>query len=219
MPLLASDVMDDSAVILNDVSRTLYSYTVQLPLLKFANRDLELLLINHGIPVTRERSASIDYTANSATITLPSDFLFPIKLFERADGSSDPWVPMIERDFESNTVNPQTTLTEWAFRDGNTINVVPCTVARDVQLLYERQIAVITSQSSSEEIVISRNYLAAKTAEYCARFIGRNEESANSIRDNESFRAQDALVRSFVLNEQGVRYRRPRFTTRRLEVR
>jgi hypothetical protein len=56
MPL-ASVIMDESASLLNDASRSIYSYTVQLPYLKSAWNKLQVELQNQGIPVIKEVSA------------------------------------------------------------------------------------------------------------------------------------------------------------------
>lgn len=218
MSFLASDVMDDSAVILNDVGKSLFTYAAQLPYLQRANRDLEMLLINIGAPQQRVKSTPITVTAGTSTLTLPDDFLLPTSLKERAFGSSDPWDDMHERPIEPDDVVSQYALIFWAFRN-NGIYFVAATTDREVLLQYERQLAAISSQNSPEDFILSRNYLGSKTAEYCARFVGMNTTIADGIRDNEVFRAEDALTRAIVLNGQGNRYRRKPFTSKQLEVR
>lgn len=214
MPTLsAGEVMDQAAAILNDTAKNMYSYTVQLPYVKKANEALEQLLIVYGVSIQRVKSASIAVVATALTLTLPSDFLLPIKLFERAQGASNnDWVPMGEGDWEPNP--PQTTtLNLWAFRN-NAINFTGATTNREVLLEYERALAIIVNQSSQEDSYLFKPYLAAKTAEYCVRFVGMNKTMADEIRDNECFVAENNLTHILVGNAQGVRHRRAQFNTR-----
>jgi hypothetical protein len=214
MPTLsAGDVMDQAAAILNDVPKNMYTYAVQLPYVKKANEALEQLLMVYGVSQQRVKSASISVAAGALTLTLPSDFLLPIKLYERAQGATNnDWVPMGEADWEPNP--PQTnTLVIWAFRN-NAINFVGSTDNREVLLEYERALAIITTQSSQEDSYLFKPYLAAKTAEYCVRYVGMNKVMADEIRDNECFRAEDNLSHILVGNAQGVRHRRAQFTTK-----
>ncbi len=218
MPFLASDVMDQSAAYLNDTALSLFTYTAQLPYVKMANEKLEKLLLMYGTSIQRMVSATITVAAHAKTLTLPTDFLLPEKLFERAPGDTDDaWVPMYEKDYEPNSTE-QTTLMYWAFRN-NAINFVGCSAIREVRMQYERQLAIITSQNSPEDFYLSKNYLSAKTAELCARYIGMNKERGDELRDNEVFMAEDDLMRILVLNNQANGSRRQRFTTGRYNAR
>lgn len=214
--LLAGTVMDQAAAILNDVAKNLYSYTVQLPYIKKANEDLEQTLLVYGVTIQFKKSAAITVSAGATTLVLPSDFLVPISLWERASGSTneDDYVEMDERDWEENT-QAQSTLTQWSFRE-NGINLVPSTANREVKLYYDKMLTVVNSENSTEDSILFKSFLAAKTAEYCARFIGMNKVMADEIRDNECFKAEDKLVHILVGNMQGIRFRRPKFTTKNL---
>lgn len=216
MPLLASDVMDQTAGILNDTALSLYTYTAQLPYLKKSNEELEQHFAVYGVQVERKKSAAIVVLAGALVLALPADFFLPIKLFERASGNvNDPWVPMTESSWEPDGTVPVNTLGYWAFRN-NAINFVGSTVDRDVLLEYERTLAVITSSSSPEDYGPSKNFLASRTAELCARYVGQNKVLADDIRDNDVSMNFDSLIRVLVLNTQGSRQRRPRFRTQRL---
>lgn len=214
--LLAGTVMDQAAAILNDTAKNLYSYTVQLPYIKKANEDLEQTLLVYGVNIQFKKSAAIAVAAGATTLVLPSDFLVPISLWERASGSTneDDYVEMDERDWEENT-QAQSTLTQWSFRE-NGINLVPSTANREVKLYYDKMLTVVNSENSTEDSILFKSFLAAKTAEYCARFIGMNKVMADEIRDNECFKAEDKLVHILVGNMQGIRFRRPKFTTKNL---
>jgi len=224
MPFLASDVMDEAAAILNDTGKNLYSNTAQLPYVKKANRELEQLLLIHGAPVQRVVSAvitvpAITPPAMEQALILPNDFLLPIRLFERNAGDvNDPWVPIIERMWSpENEVQIATAIRWWNFKN-NAVYLYGCTQSRDVLLEYDRQLAVITAPGSAEDTYLSFVWLSARTAELCARYVGMNETIADGIRDNDVAKAEDSLLRLYVLNQQGIRQRRPRFRSQRLET-
>jgi hypothetical protein len=214
MTFIAQDVMDDAAVILNDTAKAVFTYNAQLPFVSRANRYLEKILIENGLPQQRVISAAIPLAANALTLALPSDFLFPDKLYERNQGdTASGWSLMYEQQWEPQTWIPSTWNTYWSFRNGN-INFPGANVAKEILLFYERNLAAIIGQNSPEDYAPSRDYLSAKTAEFCARYIGMNGTFADEIRDNEVSISEDALVRVLVLNQQGMVNRRKRFTTK-----
>lgn len=218
MVLLARDCMDQSAAILNDTAKTLYTYVAQLPYLKIANDNLDLILIANGFSVQRRTtSTAIQVPSSTGNITLNlavlTDMFLPIKLLERASGSSDVFVPLDERDWEPE-IKAVSSLGLWVFRDNN-IYFPPVTSAREVKVDYWRQLSTIIDSTSVEEVTLAKTYLSARCAELCARFVGENTEKADSIRDNEVSQAQENLERVYNKNSQGVRSRRRRFTRTR----
>lgn len=219
-PYLASDVMDESASLLNDTAKTQFTYTAQLPYLKRANEILENLMISWGVSVQRQTSAVITVTTSSSNIDLsglsgyPSDMLLPIRLLETDLGSTVFGPPMTEKEWEPE-ITPTSTLQFWVFRN-NKIYTPGVTTSRLVKIDYWRQLTVITSQSSNEEVGGGKTWLAAKTAELCARYIGQNKEIADDLFTIEVIPAQDTLERIYNKNSQGSargrrrRFRRPR---------
>lgn len=213
--MLSSEVMDQAASFLNDTALDVYTYTTMLPYLKRANEDLEKKLIVYGTSEQRTKSAAIPVLADATTITLPSDFLLPLDLKERNVGETeDQWVDMTLLDWEPDATH--TTYIEfWAFRN-NAIYIKPPIVAKEVKLYYERALGVIIGSSSVIDFSLTKGYLAARTAELCARYIGMNSTFANEIRDNEVAAAQNELEYMLVLSTQGTSVRRPKFTTMRV---
>lgn len=211
--------MDGARVLLNDQAQALYTNTLVVPYLQRANRELELELINNGAEVTRQQSAVISVaaapTAQNISITLPADFLLPTSIHERNQGATnDQWNEMVERAWEPENVVPTNDLRYWAFRN-NAIYTPGVQIAKDVLLKYDRQLAIITGPASPEDFILSQNFLEAKTAELCARYIGMNKEFADDLAGLEVAIAKDNLMRAFVLNSQGAPSRRQRFTTKR----
>jgi len=218
--MLASEVMDESVIFLNDTAKSLYTYDVQLPYLKRANADLEKELAVNGIQIQRVKSSAITVDAGVLTLTLPADFLMPIRLRERFVGENDnQWVDMIEKVWEStDDYSGKTYLEYWAFRN-NAINFTGCSVDKEVLLEYERNLSTFTSENSTIDSPVIKQYLSARTAELCARYVGMNIEMATDIKINETNPAADALIRLFILEGQAVnRVRRQPFNSKRLEV-
>lgn len=211
--------MDDAAAFLNDTAKNLYTYAVQLPYLKLANQNLEQLLLSNGLQVQRVYSSTITVLAGAKTLTLPNDFLLPIQLFERPKGSTDDaaWVEITERTWDPEPYTQGPTLQYWAFRNNN-VNFPGSLADRDVLMRYERQLAAISGQNSPEDFVLARAFLAAKTAELCARFIGMNKTFADDLRSMEVSPAEDRVIDIFVQKQQGLPGRRRRFRTQKPQI-
>src|SRR5438128_3118184 len=143
----ARSALDSARVYLNDVNSQIWTNTVLIPYLKEAHKDLLLVLWLNGIPVLREKSAIINVNANVITLTLPSDLLEPIWLKERAQSSSDDWIPVTETEFEPD-LNKDTTLRYWAWRE-EAINFIGATTNREVLLRYWKSIATIVDSTSA----------------------------------------------------------------------
>lgn len=218
MPVvLASDIMDGAAVVLNDTARNLYTNAVQLPLLKQANESIEQELAAYGIRIQRTNSAAIAVASSTTpnTLTLPSDFLIPITLWERPSGSTSEgdYIPLQKLDSLVGMI-PTTTLGVWAFYN-NAVNFPGCSQNVEVKMEYERMLAVITGANSPEDTYILKNYLIKKTAELCARFIGMNTEFADEILTRETTPALNNLITIFVRDMQSVRHRKGSFSNAR----
>lgn len=215
MTFIASDVMDGARMMLNDTAATLYSNTAITPHVIAANEQLELEMLALGISVVRKPTTAIVVAANALTLNLPSDFLLPLELFERASGNvNDPWVPVTEKTWVPADYVQTTSLTYWAFYN-NAINFPGATVARDVMLRYERQLAVVTGPNSPEENIIFKRYLSAKTAEYAARYVGMNKTISDDIHAAEVRPALELVTQILVGNMQGNPVRRQGFNTQR----
>lgn len=215
MALLASDIIAEAAALLNDQGRALFIDGLMLPHLKKANEDLELIMIANGSAVQRQQSSAAiavpasAFNQNLSLATL-TDMFVPIRVLERASGSTDVYVLMGEREWEPN-IKATSSLAYWTFRN-NQIIFPPLGAAREVIVDYWRQLSPITSTGSTEEILLSKTYLASRLAELCARYIGENNERADQLRDNEVSQAQNNLEIIYVKNSQGSRTRRRRFT-------
>lgn len=214
-PFTAADVMDQACILLNDPAKALFSYTAQLPYLRRANEFLENLMVLNGVSVQRQASSVITVTPSTTNIDLsaktnyPSDMLLPIRLLE-SDSATGIFYPMTEREWEPE-ITPTNSVTYWVYRN-NRIYVPGLTITRYIKVDYWRQLSAVTVSGDTEEFVASKTYLAAKTAEMCARYIGQNDDTANNLLNIEVVPAQQLLEGIYIKNMQGNRTRRRRFT-------
>lgn len=190
MPL-ASSIMDSAAALLNDASRTIFSYSIQLPFLNLAWNELQMKLDENGIPTSKEISTVITVAAGSNTFSLPSDFISPINLEERRAGSTDLFVPVTRVD-DIPEMDPAQTILYWNWRE-EVIYVNPPTENREVRLTYRKSLNPLNDQNSNLNVTGSLPYLAYKTAALCARFIGENPERANYLESIANYHLQILL--------------------------
>lgn len=61
--LIASEVMDSAAAVMNDVNKTVYDYDTQLPYLKLALQELQEIFELNALPVTEFSSLAIPVSA------------------------------------------------------------------------------------------------------------------------------------------------------------
>jgi hypothetical protein len=198
MPL-ASVIYLEAANLLNDASQTIYTDAVMLPFLKSAWNKLQLQLQENGVPVMKEITAVIDVTATSEEVTLPSDFVQPITLAERADGSSEDFVDVAEVD-SMPEFDPVESIIYWNWREEK-VYINPPTTAREVKINYWKGLTAISGGSTSLAVNNSTEYLAYKTAALCARYIGENPERANML-DTEAILAMNILLNLEVKRQQ-----------------
>lgn len=169
---IATVALDSARTYLNDVGKQIWTDAALLPFLKEAHKDLLMVLWLNGIPVIKEKSASINVTAVSGvTLSLPSDLLEPISLKERTQSSTEEWIDMSEVDFEPDSLTQELTLKIWCWRE-EAINFVGATTNRSVLLRYWKSFAVLTAAGDSLGFIQAENFLGPQTAAYAAGSIG-----------------------------------------------
>jgi hypothetical protein len=214
----AADVMDRvAAVCLNDPNKYTYGYDVQLPHLKAAWEELAQVLTSVNIPITKEVSTVLTYTAGGHTVTPPADMFIPMAVFERAVGQSDnEWARMKELPWDRKRVAADhTTLDCWTWRE-NIFEVGSCRTNREVYCQYWKDITLqIADEDSTITIINVVNALAFRTAELCSRYMGSNTERADNLaRDYNT--SKDLLTTIGVKKNQSiVQRRRPYRTNKR----
>lgn len=204
--MLASEVMDRAAVLLNDANKTTYTYAVQLPFLKLALDELEEEMSVIGLPVTKEITSTPQSVASGATeLDPPADLVEPKILKERKAGTSDRWIPMTFRDWEPD-VTPMNELRFWTWRE-NKFKFPAATQDNEVQISYVKKLADIASENSEIGILNSRSFLAYRTASFVAEHIKKMPEEANSHKEN-AYRRIGVVLTSGTRTRQNSRIRR-----------
>ena len=99
----AGDVMDTAAALLNDAAMQRFTYSVQLPYMKKAFRELRQLMEAQNMPKTNRIAEMLAVPVGTTEISyvttpaLPEDLVEIRQLWERPAGV-DPWVPMTRRE-------------------------------------------------------------------------------------------------------------------------
>lgn len=177
MALLASEVMDRSRAVLNDVAKDLYTNEVLLPYLKIANDDLCDELTDNGATVNKEVTTDIPLSRGNKTLVLPDDMIVPIEAYEKDAGQDDNYYRYIwQREFLPNGT-PGNELKVWCWREQN-LSFVGSNLDKVIRVRYYRLITQISGENTSIELTHALNYLGYHTAALAAEHIGQNRAKA-----------------------------------------
>jgi hypothetical protein len=180
-----SEIMQEAAgVFLNDTPRTLWTNAILLPFLKRAFKDLLLELDKKNISQTKEIAAPITVPALVVSLTtpvvlLPTNFITPVKIEERADGSSDLYTPMEEKDWEANIIQTER-LRYWTYREDD-IKFPGATTNRQILLYYQKGLTIPVDLDDPIGLTNVESFLSAQTAGYAAKFILQSDTRAEPI--------------------------------------
>lgn len=170
MPLTAADILDEATkVYLNDSAKTRWTDVVLLPYLKSAILELQAELEDNDLPPIREISAVIPVPVSTLELTLPVDFVFPIKLVERRPNETD-WREMEEVEWEP-TDESKDRIGYWSFREGK-VKLRGSSAIAQVQLKYLRTLSQVDSVNSIIEVPNAKGFLAARTSALASSFGG-----------------------------------------------
>jgi len=188
--MIAKQVMDASAVLLNDKALSVFTYTDQIPFLNIALDELQEELELNNVPTTNKTAAVITILTGITGIgggggnpDLPPNTVEPINLFERVTGSTYTFMQMTKVDFLPVNQVPTAFLLFWSW-EGDTIHFVPggATGSVDVQIHYVKSIfkdiATETDQINWDR---AKTFLTYRNAALCAEFIGENLERATEL--------------------------------------
>jgi hypothetical protein len=202
--MLASEVMDEAASLMNDTGKLTWGYPQLLPYLQRAYRTLELNLFLNGVRSLKEVSAIIPVDPMSAEVVLPQDFVQPISMGERAAGSNNGFVPVTEAEWD---LAPQSdAINFWNWRE-DTLKISAPKQAREVFLRYRKGLTVIQGENSNITLPMSKSYLSAKTAANASAFGAANMERA-AVLNTEANDCLSMLINSEIRNQQGLKFRR-----------
>lgn len=180
--------MDAAAALLNDVAKSTYSYTVQIPYLNMALRELQELFELNEVPVTDETSSTLTVPASTSEITftstpaLPSDLIEP-KLLWESSASVGPYVPMTRVNFlplsELGVEISQFIEYVWA---GQKIKVLPANATIYLKIDYVRNLfATVTTSTDSIGIINAISFLQYRTAGLVAEHVEENKPRADQL--------------------------------------
>lgn len=209
MAYTAGDVMNLSAALNNDRFKRLFSDEVQLPFLKMANDDLDIELIDNGIP-EQKVICEVTVLKNTENVTLPCAFFLPIALEQRISTSTDDdaFIPITEKIIEP-SMSATANIQYWTFRN-NKIYITPSTEDKTVRVEFYRSLTTIADSSTVEEVNKAQNYLAFRTAALCSEFIGGNKARADS-QNMQAIIYRETLISALIKNGQANRVRRKPF--------
>jgi len=216
MALLASEVMDRSRAVLNDVVMDLYTNEVLLPYLKIANDDLSDELVDNGSTVSKDVSVDLIIPIGQTTPVLPQDFIVPIQVFEKDQGQTDDYYrPVDQREFNPNLL-PGNELRYWTWRE-QTIYTLGATVNKLIRVRYYRLISSVVGENSNVELTHALNYLAYHTAALAAEHVGQNRQKAIDLESQATDKMSKLLKKEVKQSHSKPTRRRPfklnRYTT------
>ncbi len=215
--MLASEVMDLSASLLNDTALSIFTYTTQIPFLNIALSELQEECELNNVPITNKTAVILSIAAGTEGIgggngqpSLPPNMIEPLDLQERVSGNAYSFIPMNKVEFVPSNVTPTAYLTYWAWEDeaikfiaGGSNGVV------DVKIHYIQSIFKnIASENDPIVMTNSKTFLMYRNAALCAQFIGENESRAGDL----NTMAMLALGRALGISTKG---RQSIFTRRR----
>ncbi len=194
--LTSGQVMDSSAALLNDASKSIYTYTAQLPYLNRALAELQEFFELNEVPVTATTSIALPVDAGVSSIGyapdpvvpgvtyLPDDLIEPQVVWER-ERDVDPYTMMsrlnvLPRYVEGTVIN-QFLYYVWQSQE---IQFFPANQDNDIKIDYIKYLFTPFTDVDGEDQVNVDNadsYLSYRTAGLCAQFIGENKTRADDL--------------------------------------
>lgn len=189
--LTAGQVMDDAAALLNDVAKNTYGYTVQLPYLKIAIKELRKHFELNNIPASDLLSAILTVpTANTGVIgfagttpVLPADLVDIQEAWQTTSGLNN-WIPLPRLQ----TLNVYmtgisfSTLDGYVWEDQKVKFQASRSVALDLKLQYVRELFTLPADQNSQLPIINGDiFLAARTAALVAQYVEQNKERSDDL--------------------------------------
>lgn len=193
MQLLAGEVFDKSAALLNDTAKSNYTNAAQLPYLNMALQELQEIFELNNIPITDALSTVINIPEGFSSIQfnvtngprLPDDLIEPQKLWERDEGG-DAFIPMTKvGSLPQNMVGIDISQFQIYVWESQQIKFFAATRDNDIKIEYIRSLFTpIVDLNSPINVVNAQSFLEYRTAALCAQFIGENKTRADELNGN-----------------------------------
>jgi hypothetical protein len=212
-----------------------FTDAVLIPLLNTAYHQLQFGLANVGvetfikddvvltIPPTTAVDPSLQVivndTANQSSTTsptppLPTDLLVPLRLWERTTGSSEVFVPMVQKKDGLPSESQQVRLRYWEWRTDGLV-FLGATQSNDVRMRYEVIYADIVQGSDPIQIRGAQDALAFYTAALAAKSRGSPLAADFQAAGEEAFRRMSVRA---VRRQQHTMHRRKPYGGRRIPL-
>jgi len=214
--MLAKDVMDLVAPLLNDASLSIFTYSAQIPFLNMALDELQEEMELYNVSFTNQTAVIITIPTGIIGIgggngepDLPPNLVEPLDLFERTSGSQYSFIQMTKMDYLPVNQVPTAFLIYWSW-ESDTINFIPggATGPVDIQMHYTKSIfKKILDSTDTINYDKAKTFLMYRTAALCANYIGENKTRSDELNGF----AGIALARTLGINTKG----RQNITTRR----
>lgn len=178
--------MDFSASDMNDPNKEQYTFTVMLPYLKMALKELREYFELNNVPVTNERSAIITVPSGTTVISRTSDPALPeglvsIQTLYTSQEGVENWVEVKPRDFLPPNLTNVTYYSAWAWMR-NEIRLPLSIVDIDIKLDYIKQIFTdIEDEYSEIDVINADTFLHFRTAALVAEFVAEDTPRADKL--------------------------------------
>jgi hypothetical protein len=219
--ITASQMMDKAASLMNDTAKEVYTYEAQLPYFQMAVDELQEIFELNNIPVTQASTVEIDIDVGTTQVNpvedpapnYPANLIEIQQIWERLQGSTQPYLPMTKRDFLPHYLQDQNVdaLVFWVWNEQR-IKFMGATTDREIRLDYIFAIFPDTDeldQNSVLGVMNCRSFLQYRTAGLCSEFIGENSERATSLNNMAIMAIDRSLGISVKGKQQVMRRRRP----------
>jgi len=209
MAITAQEPLTECKILLNDPSGNIYADEKLIPLMQKAYRELQTKMMLNGLPVLKEAALAIAVNAGTLALGdgsgLPTDFVYPIELSERAKNSTQLYSPMDETEWEP-TQQQSDILLYWNWREEE-IKFLGATTDREVRIRYMKGLTRITATTTPISINNAVTFLASRTAAIAALVLGSNPSRADAINTDAGSALAD-LLGILVRRQQGIAIRR-----------
>jgi hypothetical protein len=209
MAVTAQEPITECKALLNDPQGNIYPDEKLIPLMQKAYRELQTKMMLNGLPVLKEASIPVAVAVGTTRLGdgagLPDDFVYPIELGERTQGSTNNYGKMRETEWEADE-KPHPSLVYWTWREEE-IKFLGATTAREVRIRYMKGLTRIIATTSPILVNNSQTWLAARTAAIAAMLLGGNPTRAQAL-DGDASVAMEDLLRLLVKRQQGLPIRR-----------
>ena len=197
--------MQDAAALLNDAARTNFTDENMLPYLNMAILELREFCQQNNVGITNEVTDEYVIEAGVLDIggptgpALPQDLVEIRSLYERQDGTTFDFVPMVRVDFLPPTEILTSWLTWWSFNK-QIIEFVGATGDQQLRMQYVSDgFPKVTDPGQFIKLINAESFLHYRTAALVAHFVGENESRAEALNQT----AQLAADRFIAVNVKG----------------